>query len=326
MHWLILALLPVNSTFVTNGSNDFHFASLALVSGLLFVIAMTATYYAISKIGLARTQGVIAGTASITGYLIGKMIFNEKANDKDMSIAALIVIVLSVVGLANVKALSRTCCIQPSNPEMPNAIGWSPYVYNQPLHPGETKSGIEEVKSPSPGEMEQGLGTSLLHNITKVALTITDWILGSSSAIVAGIVAATIWVPLHYVPNRETGFNFLPAFSVGVIMLTPIMAVAETAASLRELAAFNLGKAMRYGVVSGIILSLGHLFTVGALSEISYSVVIPLLQCAAIIQGLWGIVFYGELSDVNGARPTFILFSTSLIIGVVLLSIAEERH
>jgi glucose uptake protein GlcU len=319
MHWLLLALLPINSTFVTNGSNDFHFASLGLISGLLLVMGMTANYYSIKKIGLARAQGVIAGSSTITGYIIGKYIFNENTRDRDMSIAALIVIVISVIAIAQTKTVAKLFCIQPTNPEVPNAIGWSPYVYNQPLHPGETKStAAEEVKSPS--ELEQGL----LQNITKVALTITDWILGSSTAIIAGIVLGTVWVPLHYVPNRETGFNYLPAFSVGMIMITPIMAIAETAASIRELAAFNFGKAMKYGIASGIIWSLGNMFTVGGLSELSYSETIPLLQCASIIQGLWGILFYGELSDVSGARATFIFFSISLIIGVVLLVVAED--
>lgn len=325
MQWLLLAFLPVNSSFVSTGSNDFHFSNLALVSGLLLVFGMTANYYAIGKIGLARTQGMVASTAAITGYVIGKYIFNEEARDKDMSIASLIVIVISVIGLANAKSLSQSCCLQPNNPEVPHAIGWSPYVYNnQPIHhPGESKT-TDEVKSPTPGELEQGLGTGLLRNITKVALTVTDWLLGSSSAIVAGIISGTIWVPLHYVPNRETGLNFLPAFSVGVIMLTPVMAIAETAASLRDLPVFNFGKAMKYGIASGAIWSLGNLFTVGALSEISYSVVVPLLQCAAIIQGLLGILLHNELQEVNGARPSFMLFSITLIVGVILLVVAEQ--
>lgn len=340
IHWLAAAFLPWNDRFVDEGDTHFYFSGLGIVSGMISTIAFTFSLLAAHKIGWIRSQSYICTKAIIISYLYGLHIFHEHPKDRELSIAGIVVMVLGVQGLAYAKTLARACCHQFDESgdviRTRAALGWSPYVYNREpkltesdiIPPPHHSQAVGDSRNTTADEEQQHLqqSTGLLSNSVKQIQRSSDHCLGIVYTIVAGVLSGTSLVTLHYIPDHEKGFNFLPGFGVGVMILSPLIAIGNSFLTVHELPAFHWGKAMRYGIVSGIIWSVGNLFTVGAVDKLSYGVAIPIIQCLAIVSTFWGISLYQDTKRVRGAHVFFVLFASCMIAGAVMLADAHDHE
>ena len=74
-----------------------------------------------------------------------------------------------------------------------------------------------------------------------------------------------------------------------------------------------------------MIWSVGFVCTTLALPAIGYAVAVPLMQCALVVSGLWGICVFRELPDARAVR-IFAASASVTLGGATLLSVFGRKH
>lgn len=172
-------------------------------------------------------------------------------------------------------------------------------------------------------------------------------------ALITGFAGGSILVPLSYAPESLQEIAFLPSFGIGVFLLALVFERgeayycdrAEDYDPLNRISVgvpFHLNAAVVYGILSGIIWNLGNVCSIYAMkSGLSYGVAYPILQCAlgmsrsdatssckcfiinsccTVFSGLWGILFFKEITG-RKAIVWFTLSAGTVIIGAFLLGL-----
>ena len=120
--------------------------------------------------------------------------------------------------------------------------------------------------------------------------------------------------------------GFVPSFAVGAAVSTLLLTYGvhkhvhedwPPPLHFRQTGLLGLG--------SGVIWSVGFVCTTLALPAIGYAVAVPLMQCALVFSGLWGVCVFGELPDRRAVR---VFFGAAVLTlgGATLLSIYGRKH
>merc|ERR1712039_1167824 len=91
---------------------------------------------------------------------------------------------------------------------------------------------------------------------------------------------------------------FLPSLSIGIIIVQPVFFLLYFAPVLRrgELPTFHLSVASIPGLLTGAFWGMGNFSAMFATTYLGQTIGFPLTQACIIVNGLWGILYYKEIS------------------------------
>lgn len=344
-HWLSQAFLPLNPEFVDHGSSHFHFSRLGIVAGVLLAFGLALNYASTAKIGMALTQAISSGTAVISSYLWGAIVFQETPNILWLSIFGIILI---VSGITSISLSRRATTIDGAKDARRSGLRYSK------VSPGLADESKEErpkfsfegeeilfgshTRQDGGGTMEEGKGgnnvtESLLAELHRQALWIETqkYFTGVTCAIMSGVIGGSVLVPLHYVPHKEKGLGFLPSFSLAALLCAPVILLLyllNPFGRQKEFPNTYFTETFGLSMMSGVIWSIGNICAIGAIDRLGYGIALPLIQLSVIVAALWGLLCFREFRSEDGktnqGEGFFFAVGTALVItGGIFIAIAK---
>lgn len=272
-----------------------------MVAGMLFVLAGLFSFLAIPELGLAVGQGVWGGSAVLVAFLWG-VVGPEKVSAPVDSVGLSVVAV--VLLLASIAAIIQSMRISDAA-----NMGNTSAAEKEPLHqggPGES-SAAKAGRQPRPA-------------------------LGLIYAALVGIFGGSILVPLKYVsePEKYGNIGILLSFGTGCLLFGCIVTAGFYAIKEKRVPDFHVKASLLPGVAAGFVWNFGNVCSIYAMSEgLSYGVAYPIMQCALLVSGLWGVLVFKE---ITGFKAKLLFFSAGgvLLGGAAMLSVfgpkPEEAH
>lgn len=155
-------------------------------------------------------------------------------------------------------------------------------------------------------------GRSVSSSVRKLAL-------GLVPAVLVGISGGSILVPLAYVEDELSGLLMLPSLGISAAACGLLIGAVYSAASGGKLLPLDV---VLYGIVSGFVWNAGNICQILAISyfKMPYGISYPIMQCALVVAGLWGIMLFKELTGIRRIS-LFLSGVATLIVGVSLLSV-----
>jgi len=255
-----------------------------ILAGCLSVLALYASFAAVDHIGVALAQGIWGGVAIVVSWLWGVLIFRDLPSSLWMSILSLLILIVGGFVIAFCDKIGKY--MQPSN---------------------------------SSAESEPLLDTSMNH-VDEVD-SMSKVFRGVSLSIIVGLTGGSILVPLHYVSESKQGILFLPSFGIGSLLTSPIIYCIHSIFS-RSMPVLHFRESIWTGLLSGFLYNLGNFLSILAIPVIGYNVAYPILQCAILVSGVWGIYVFKEITNPRMIY-TFWIGGFILLVGAILLTIAQ---
>lgn len=292
------------SSWIVLSYNHFVFTPYGIAGASLWVPASILSIAAINHLGMSVAVGMWAGVTIVVSFLWGAIAFphENKVHSIPIAATALFMLVTGILGLS----LSNT-----------------PYVKNI----GRSKSSGNIVGSyksqPDEGDVSPLLTQSGRYVYINTTVSPNQPkkrpIVGVVCALLLGIMNGSLMVPLHYVPKEAQGIVYIVSFGIGVIIVTPVIALIYFIA-LRKRPVFHLRVALVPGLITGLIWNIGNFGSIYATLHLNLTIGYPLTQLALVISGLWGLFVFKELSGVR----TITMWVISLIVllgGAALLAL-----
>jgi len=290
--FLAFPFLQWNESFDKEGDGTvFVYEPLGVLAGLLLVLAFTFSFLAIPLVGLSIGQGVWGGTAIIVSVLWGIIAFSNTVDSVIGTVGAMVLLLLGVAGIAFCGEIAK--CFTAQNDEVAKDLL-------------DYESGSGEVYEAMDGE--------------KGATQSSVFVRGMLFAATVGCAGGSILVPMHYVDAEGQGLVFVPSFGIGVGICSPVVTVLYFLIMREPLLSqeLHLMQVLPYGILAGSIWNVGNVLSIPAISRIGYSVAYPLMQCALLVSGLWGIFAFKEIK--GAAVWIFFVASAVLLGGAAILS------
>lgn len=304
---------PFNDDVVDTGGDKspvFPFPPLALVAGALFVVSVSLSFAAIRYVGIALAQGVWCGTAIVVSYLWGIIAFQDRIDSPLLAAAALLLLLFGVSSIAFCGPLGeyleeKGFCEQRDRSD--------PYMLmlgeNGAASGGEAKD-QEDPELPGQASMSSK-SRAASRRLTGILLSMG-----------VGLAGGSVLVPLHYIPKKLAGLAFLPAFGVGTMAASPIVAFSWFAYEGR-LPAFYVRETLWAGCTSGLVWNISNVCSIIAIPAITYSIAYPILQASLVVAGLWGIYVFDEIRGT--AKTVFFSAAAVTVAGVVCLALSARE-
>lgn len=265
-----------------------NFSLGGISAGALLVVAISASFKAIDHIGVALAQGIWGGVAMVVSYTWGTLVFGEAPTNTLLSLFGLFLLVVGVYIIAQCERIIQL---------------------------------IMRRQVPTLDEAEHLLTTNEAVGIAGTRTQIPNYLRGIFWACVVGIFGGSILVPMHLIPEEKQRLVlFLPSFGLGAFFTSPLILLFHYSCE-KDKPAFHWKDASLNGLLSGLIYNIGNGMSIIATSSIGYAVAYPILQCAILISGLWGIFLFSEITD-RYAIFVFFIGGVILVIGGVVLCIA----
>jgi glucose uptake protein GlcU len=293
--WFVVPFLSLNPPILQDeaAGSDLQFSLMGLISGVLAVLAVSSFFCAVDHIGIALAQGVSGGGAMVVSYLWGLLIFGQMPSMLVVSLLGLLLLVLGVLEIAFSEKIGRRF-INNTNGSGYQAIPLTADEGNE----SDTAATVAQTRS------DQGRYTRGVLWATAVAF-----------------FGGSILAPLHYVPIKKQGLVFLPSFGIGALLLSPMVFYAYLV-QVDRVPSLHLSDAAVPGMLSGAIWNVGNLLSIIAIPILTYGVAYPIMQCAILVSGVWGIYVFKEIAECSRIR-VFWLSGAILISGGALLTMGQ---
>mmetsp|Transcript_24331 Transcript_24331/g.57832 ORF Transcript_24331/g.57832 Transcript_24331/m.57832 type:complete len:397 (+) Transcript_24331:204-1394(+) len=309
------------------------FTHWAFVSAIFWVPGGTAGVFAVRRAGLAISTGLWSCVIILLSYLWGVLIFHEKQESAVGAVGAVLLMCVGLIGIAHFSSIEvrpgldqaraaprsveecRPACSDETTPlNGINRANDAQFDLAKYPHCGKSPRCRKTVRlsfSLSASEAEE-----LLH------IDVTRYRLGLFAAVLNGLFAASIMLPLHYAPpNTTKGIGYSMSFGIAAVVVVFIfwtirllaLTAAEFAAkqneakritpniireSLREgysqLPSFHFSEMWRPGFTAGLLYSGGNLFGIVSIQHLGNFMGYSLNQSSMIISGCWGLFWYRE--------------------------------
>mmetsp|Transcript_23515 Transcript_23515/g.32984 ORF Transcript_23515/g.32984 Transcript_23515/m.32984 type:complete len:350 (-) Transcript_23515:144-1193(-) len=294
---LVIPLLYKNPALFQDDTvgDQLCFSGYGVLAGCLFVLAITGSFNAISDIGIALAQGIWSGGAMLVSYLWGVFIFGQTPKKLPLSLFSLFVLVVGVLVIALSSKIARMSFIQ------------------------RNKRGYESIEDSN--DTSDPETTTVKIDIPDHSSDKYQYVRGILWAVFVGIFGGSILVPLNYVPSEAQGLVFLPSFGLGTMILSPLVYYANKFQT-GSLPPLHLKQALITGVTSGFISNVAMMLNILAIPSIGYGVAYPIMQCAILVSGMWGIYAFHEITDLT-TIVIFWLGGGTLVIGGFLLALSQ---
>ena len=287
--FLLVPFFPYNDRIEDDdeAGTSFRFSGLGFVAGMIFVISMVLSFSAVELIGVALAQAIWSGGAIIVSYLWGVLIFGDTPSNVGLSVTGIVVLVLGVLLIAYSETISKYFL---------GAIG-----DDSPL--------LEKIKGREESEKEKQNPA----NYRK----------GVMFALLVGLFGGSILAPLNYVPPEQSGLVFVPSFGIGAFVSALVIFCAILGLSNQDHSLIlNQKWGLPLGILSGSIFQLSNVMSIIAIPSLGYGIAYPLLQCAILFSGIWGVFAFKEI--VGKARiATFFCGGAILLSGAIMLAVAQ---
>lgn len=308
-----LLTIPFFPLVTPDGSFPLEWTWFGAMSGVLVVVATAASFVAISLAGLATAQATWSCAAILVAFLWGALGPQRGGKGPGAPVGnwgiTILSVVLLVLGVVVINLAGQLATMFFGKEASKDNVAAETS--------GDMESATDITSSEAPSE--DGGKSSL------------KTILGLIPALVVGISGGSILVPNSFVQEELEGLLALPSSGVAagflglVVFLVYWTVIKRSSLSLRkgsELSEeLNCGVIV-YGIISGFFWNMGNICQIIAITYVHmpYGVSYPILQCALIVAGLWGIFVFKEVT-----RCTQVLFFfvgvAILLTGVVLLGL-----
>eukprot|EP00591_Stephanopyxis_turris_P002744 CAMPEP_0195522182 /NCGR_PEP_ID=MMETSP0794_2-20130614/20089_1 /TAXON_ID=515487 /ORGANISM="Stephanopyxis turris, Strain CCMP 815" /LENGTH=350 /DNA_ID=CAMNT_0040651873 /DNA_START=15 /DNA_END=1067 /DNA_ORIENTATION=- len=299
--WLVVPFFQFNKDILQEDhvvGDVFKFSPMGAIAGFLFVVAISASFLAVDDIGVALAQGIWGGVAILVSYLWGVLVFGEVPSVLGLSILAVVLLVIGVSCIANCGKFA-TMFFSISGEETKSIMS--------------VPSAEADIHEPN---RRDGTGDSIGSRISSQRYS-----RGVMWACAVGLSGGSILAPLHYVPPEEEGLIFLPSFGIGAMLTAPALFYLSKVFT-GEYPILHVRDALATGMLSGFIFNIGNLLSIIAIPAIGYGVAYPILQCAILVSGSWGIYLFKEITDRN-TIAVFWFGGFILLLGAAGLAISQ---
>jgi len=230
---------------------------------------------------LSVAQGTWSGLIIIVSFVWG-LYFGEHVKNVGLTVLGLILLLVGICGIA-----------------FSNKIGGS----------------NESIKLDSPVNDEE---TLLSNAQTKDKYKIVK---GVFFVVMVGVFAGSTLIPLKFIEPQYVGLVYAVSFGIGVMIVTPVLAIFYFALIIRKKPVFYIFDAAIPATASGLLWNCGNLGSIVATaSPLGLTVGYPLCQCALLVAGLWGIIYFREIK--GGIKIGFFFISALVLLtGAGLLSV-----
>jgi len=271
----------ITSFFVLIYTQKFLFTWYGVFGALLWTIGSVCSVYGIQNLGLSVAQGTWSGLIIIVSFVWG-LKFGEHVKNIGLTVLGLILLLVGVCGIA-----------------FSNKIGGS----------------NESVKLDSAVNDEE---TRLTNDKPKDRFKVAK---GVFFVVMVGSFAGSTLIPLKLIDAEYVGIIYAVSFGIGVMIVTPVLAIFYFALIVRKKPVFYIYDAALPATASGILWNCGNLGSIMATaSPLGLTVGYPLCQCALLVAGLWGIIYFREIK--GGLKIGFFFISAVVLLaGAGLLSI-----
>ncbi|KAL7530794.1 hypothetical protein ACHAXR_004730 [Thalassiosira sp. AJA248-18] len=365
-----MIMAPLSDEMNTVGSYwTFHkwsfsdFTPWAFVSALLWVPGGTAGVYAIRRAGLAISVGIWSCVIVILSFVWGVVIFGEKQKSALGAVGAVAFLCIGLLGIAYFSS-AEVDVKKKGQAKMQQ--GDSVAAETTPLVEKESgdEASLDFEAFPHSGTCPHSHQTVDLHlpafPVTKeLSLHISKYHLGLFMAVINGVFAATIMVPLQYAPpNTTQGIGYSMSFGIAAVLVVLLFWVlrflfltlvncifhsrwAEISNEPRrltvalqifmqilthsliqgynQLPSFHIREMWRPGLTSGVLYSMGNLFGIVSIQNLGDFMGYSLGQSSMIISGLWGLFYYREIPGAMNMIG-FLLSSCVVFVGILLMA------
>ncbi|CAK8999969.1 Uncharacterized protein SCF082_LOCUS6289 [Durusdinium trenchii] len=258
---------------------NFVFTLPGALGGVLFVFAALFSFVAIPRAGLATAQAVWSCSAILVSFAWGAIGPAEVAAPVGNIPATLLAVALLVAGALVIVNCDSIAGRLSGNPQSQQS------------------------------ESQEAAGS--------------DKAAGISSALAVGLFGGSVLVPFKYIPPDVAGLAAIPSFGIGALVAGVIVTFGYVKGILKSSSFPALrGDQVAAGLASGLLWNAGNVASVIAQSPpflLPYGVAYPILQCALVFGGLWGIYVFKEI--VGNAVGVFWAGATTLAAGVILLGL-----
>ena len=296
----------------------------SIMAGFLFVLGVSASFLAVDLIGMALSQGIWAGSATVVSYVWGAFIFGEHPTRPLGSITGLFLLVLGVVGIAFCNDIAHSEFFTRMLYKWRHRrLGRGRLSDREELEPLTDASILDDDNGSNANNSFRGDGSDLhsaerTHTSTPSTSAYASGVFWACSV---GLFGGSILAPTHYLKPDEQGIAVLPSFGIGCVSLAPLVLIMNNFLT-QQMPPFNVRKALLPGLLSGLLWNVSNLLSLIAIPSIGYGVAYPLLQGAVLVSGLWGVAVFKEITN----RRTIAVFWIAggiLLLGAALLAAAQ---
>mmetsp|Transcript_117069 Transcript_117069/g.342916 ORF Transcript_117069/g.342916 Transcript_117069/m.342916 type:complete len:696 (+) Transcript_117069:62-2149(+) len=318
------------------------------LAGTLLVFATLFSFSAIPLAGLAVASATWCCSGMVVSFLwgaVGPWPLQKPMKSTALSMAAIVLLVLGVLIINQASQLAAALCRQrglndtaahdvssEEGTELSSSASDSSSGGSTRLDSEESEAagaaGTARYRSVMAPELErcnedgnEGEGAKKGEGSNAAGRAV-----GLAFAVLTGFFGGSVLAPAAYIGKNLQGLRLLPSFGVAAAAVGVLVSLAYWVA-LRRKPLLGLIRQFRpevlgYGILSGIFWNLGNICQVVAQSSfgLSYGIAYPILQCALLFSGIWGIYFFKEQPD-RRAIVVFWIGALVLMCGVVLLGI-----
>jgi len=301
---------------------EVKFTSWGLLSGLLWVLGGTGGIYGIRKAGLAIAVGTWASIMILVNFLFGIIIFKEPVHDLGGTLSSFALLALGLVGMSRYSAPPPSTDVNDQTQKEEEAE-----LEAQPMTAGR-KSYSKRRKITSPDDPNAP-------NATIFGITLTKRQCGIAGAVLNGVFTGCSLVPLHYA--KEEGFGgerYIISIGCGAMIsniliwiifwLVRSIQVGSIFAAAQTMPESHFSAIWKPGILAGVFLAIAMFGSIISVTYLGQGVGNSLVQAKILVSGLWGILWFQEISGVERVSKWFL--SAFVTIGaIVWLSMERLR-
>lgn len=317
--WLVLLIPGV----------DFHFTPYGMLSALFWVPSGAMAIGAVNYAGLAIAQATWSTLLVCVAFFSGVVLFQEPIHSLEITAAAFVGMLISMVGMAFYSDPSRAKARR-GDVSTPTLVADADRMINSEpecasadvtTHHGSGSAPSCTRSSPLLSRVDQGSGRGC-----------SDRTKGLLLAVCMGLYGGSFATPMKLAQRANpgtalSGLDFVISFGVGAGVCTLGLWAVYLLIGVRCLGyrwpSLNMRVMLGPGAIAGLTWSLGNIasiYTVMSLGEaLGYS------ACAGpplVVSGLWGIVYFREVSGVDA----LIWMMFALLCAISLVFLAFQLH
>mmetsp|Transcript_2799 Transcript_2799/g.5798 ORF Transcript_2799/g.5798 Transcript_2799/m.5798 type:complete len:441 (+) Transcript_2799:551-1873(+) len=341
------------------------FTPWAFVSAMMWVPGGTAGVYAIRRAGLAISVGIWSCVIVMLSFVWGVLIFHEKQRGGVIGgVWAMVVLCGGLYGIAYFSSGEAKRKNHDGNHgNLPPPCETTMLLEKQN---DSTMEGGEADVDPLDFETYPHCGapphshqtihltfSSFIGNDNKsgnrhqhFTLHVSKYHLGILMAVLNGVLAATIMVPLHYAPPNTThgvGYSMSFGFAAMIVVIVfwffrflyhavrifagcsqcNVQVILQSCSQAYDtLPSFHINDMWRPGLLAGLLYSIGNLCGIVSIQKLGNFMGYSLNQTSMIVSGLWGIFYYRE---IPGMWNIIGFLSSAFVVMVGILLLGHEH-
>jgi len=296
-----------------------------LLSGVFWVPAGTAGVYAVRHVGIACAQAVWQSMAVLTSCFWGFIVLQDTQMHNPLAASAAVTLLVSgIVGMS--MALSPLAAAPEETECAQDGLQLKKSNSVRRAHNDE-EAIMPEVRE-AEGEMlieKHKVAAGALRNVRNAREQ-------NSTCVAFGIAAALFngaWGGSNQVPQVLApihGTHFLISFATGALIVNVFLGLVY--AHLAKfywncpMPSLEIRTLFLPGMLSGVLWSGGNFCALYAVNILGMAVGFSLVQCSILVAGLWGIVFYHEMTG----RPVlyWCVGCAMCLLGVAVFAYEQE--